>query len=302
MREKKKWMVFNIFVKDKDKLVDFVAWFRTGFGVGHIRSWWESILYSLIGSNGSWCFSSLSNFGRVLPGGTLWAHFRESWEISMTKFGYGNPIGPGQRHPRHGFVSLITFTQPVFTRTASPLFHESCKPDTPKKARQETPRRRTAMINLYKESLTEDTKSSPQPTSASHLPSCRADLVPHKENPDIPSSNAHIRQTCSPMNMFRWCLLLLASQIARGCTDIYNDYDLLLNELDFAQESGTVLLCPFVIEGSQCPEEPYVVTSPFMFVFCASFGGGAGDDACVINCPGTHFSLSKTCICIDDDG
>lgn len=159
----------------------------------------------------------------------------------------------------------------------------------------------TAMINLFQEASIIETKSaSPQPTSD--------DAPQHFLPPFLnkttwrtssKQTNSRIRRTrtrrsSTMMNIFRWSLFLLASHCVGGCTDVFNSYALLKNELDFAQDNGagSIFLCPFTIEESECPEEPYVVTSPFLFVFCASFGGAAGD-ACVMNCPRTHFDIQS---------
>lgn len=164
---------------------------------------------------------------------------------------------------------------------------------------------RIAMINLYQEESAIEVKaaacqSASTAVSSSPFPTCPAQQTllsassTWRTSSNRATSHRSVYTATTTRNgimkhIFRWSLLLLASSshFVRACTDVFNNYTLLVNELDLG---GAILLCPFTIQGAQCPDTPYVVTSPFLFVFCANFGGGAGD-ACVLNCPQTHFDV-----------
>ena len=112
------------------------------------------------------------------------------------------------------------------------------------------------------------------------------------------ASPSTTKNTTTTMYYYHWSLfvILLATHCLSttfACTEVYDNYDLLKTALDEGQTVGNAILCPFTIRGDACPpadEEPYVVTAPFLLIFCAAFGGGAGD-ACVIDCPHTHFDI-----------
>jgi hypothetical protein len=57
---------------------------------------------------------------------------------------------------------------------------------------------------------------------------------------------------------------------------------------------GFAILCPFHINGERCPagNESYEVMSTDLYVMCDSVSQTTDQGAdCVINCPGTHFTV-----------
>ena len=116
--------------------------------------------------------------------------------------------------------------------------------------------------------------------------------------PSTRTSSFRRHRHSNMMNIFRWSLfhLALAWQLntVLGCTEVYDDYSNLVAALEEGQTFGSAFICPFTIQGSLCPRtdqsSTISVTAPFFIIVCANFGGGTGD-ACVIDCPHTHFEV-----------
>lgn len=87
--------------------------------------------------------------------------------------------------------------------------------------------------------------------------------------------------------------MVLPSAVSQLCEPLaQNSWDGLKDAIAFSFDFA--ILCPFKISDDGCPSNRagYMVESPDLFIMCDSFLNTGEESACVIDCPGTHFTIA----------
>ena len=93
------------------------------------------------------------------------------------------------------------------------------------------------------------------------------------------------------LSLLLFVALFLTVANAQLCEQLPDDtWESLIETLELS--FGFAILCPFEIKGSGCPSDPagYAVVDS-IYMLCE--GATSNQHACVIDCPGTHFTVGS---------
>lgn len=123
--------------------------------------------------------------------------------------------------------------------------------------------------------------------NASCTSTCRSSVASGIERPKQ-------RQRMTPFSLkLALFLVVMSSATAQLCeTVVGNSWRGLGDALD--RSYGFAILCPFHISGNGCPqdEKGYKVKEAELYVMCDPISQSLdGESVCLIDCPGTHFTV-----------